>query len=192
MICSRSSRASSSPLWSWNRSRWCSRAAWGRWELEALAEALEAPTGKGIGQTTAAEAFAPRRTRYQNETFKKAGKSFLQKDAFNQVKITIGDEEEGGDKEKQKEMPIWISQSTVGRGAGDEAAASSGAAALESMTVSDDDDDGAGTVEQNDEITSLLLRHERKSNAVGDAAGFGGRSGGGGKAKSKKNYIPGT
>ena len=84
-------------------------------------------------------------------------------------------------------MPIWISQSTVGRSeeADDVAAAS---VALESMAASDDDDEG-GAVEQNDEITSLLLRHERKSNAAGAAAAFGG--GGGGKGKSKKNYIPG-
>ena len=60
--------------------------------------------------------------------------------------------------------------------------------ALESMAASDDDGDG-GAVEQNDEITSLLLRHERKSNATGAAAGFG--AGGGAKGKSKKNYIPG-
>jgi len=108
----------------------------------------------------------------------------------NQVKITIGDEEEK--KEKAKEVPIWISQSTVGRSAGDDdvsAGAVASSVALESMVASDDDDDG-GAVEQNDEITSLLLRHERKSSAAGAAAVFPGS--GGGKGKSKKNYIPGA
>ena len=87
-------------------------------------------------------------------------------------------------------MPIWISQSTVGRSEGGEdvPAAVAQSVALESMAASDDDGDG-GAVEQNDEITSLLLRHERKSNATGAAAGFG--AGGGAKGKSKKNYIPG-
>ena len=107
-----------------------------------------------------------------------------------QVKITIGDEDDGANKEKQKEVPIWISQSTVGRSEGGEdvPAAVAQSVALESMAASDDDGDG-GAVEQNDEITSLLLRHERKSNATGAAAGFG--AGGGAKGKSKKNYIPG-
>ena len=61
-----------------------------------------------------------------------------------QVKITIGDEEDGANKEKQKEVPIWISQSTVGRSEGGEdvPAAVAQSVALESIAASDDDDDG--------------------------------------------------
>ena len=76
----------------------------------------------------------------------------------NKVKISIGDEEEGAGLQKQKEVPIWGSQSTVVGAAREEAASSSGTHALESMTESEDHDGDCSTIKEKDEITSLLLR----------------------------------
>ena len=85
----------------------------------------------------------------------------------NQVKITLADEEEeDAGMLKQKEVPIWSSQSTIGRAAREEAASSSGAGgasvALASVPESDDHYGRDGTMKEDDEITSLLLTHEWK------------------------------
>ena len=69
------------------------------------------------------------------------------------VKITIGEEEKK--QRQQKDVPIWVRESTVTGDTGAESAVLSGP----SMGMLEDDLDNEGAT--NDEITDLLLRHER-------------------------------
>jgi len=69
------------------------------------------------------------------------------------VKITIGEEEKK--QRQQKDVPIWVRESTVTGDPGGESAVPSGP----SMGMLEDDLDNEGAT--NDEITDLLLRHER-------------------------------
>lgn len=70
------------------------------------------------------------------------------------VKITIGEEEKK--QRQQKDVPIWVRESTVTGDPGADDAVPSGP----SMGLLDDDLDRDDTA-TNDEITDLLLRHER-------------------------------
>ena len=69
------------------------------------------------------------------------------------VKITIGEEEKK--QRQQKDVPIWVRESTVSGEPGAESAVPSGP----SMGLLEDDLDNEAAT--NDEITDLLLRHER-------------------------------
>ena len=71
-----------------------------------------------------------------------------------EVKITIGEEESR--QRQQKDVPIWVRESTVG----DDTAAESSVPSGPSMGLLEDDVD-TGEAVTNDEITDLLLRHER-------------------------------
>ena len=90
------------------------------------------------------------------------------------VNITFG--EAADQTEKRKEVPIWITESTVNTAGGggvnagsDNENSNMSAAELPSAsgplaTITDDDEDD---VQQNDEITSLLIRHEKRPAAQG-------------------------
>ena len=71
-----------------------------------------------------------------------------------EVKITIGEEENR--QRQQKDVPIWVRESTVGQDTGAEPSVPSGP----SMGLLEDEVDTTEAV-TNDEITDLLLRHER-------------------------------
>ena len=102
-----------------------------------------------------------------------------------QVNITFGEQTQSA--EAAKEVPIWITQSTVDKdGGGDQGAETTlGGATVNVGAMDEDSNIGGGASEagpaEDDEITSLLLKHEKRDSKGSKKGGTSGQP-----------YIPGA